>query len=240
MLAYMGEAGRSHGLQFFGDRDLLRCSATVSTKGTFGLFARSVDSTLDLTGKALSLRDLISLLPELRHDFPLLKSGRPSVVAVKIVAWIQGDMFLRFLSPDYLREEFDARWSEMFFWFKDICELDPNTPFTLRVKEKPLNETAIGDFCRKYLFGELEWRPDAVWYDHIARDNVPLVKRLPAYLAALFILSNVVRYEPELVEPPSLDSTDLGYVITELLNSAERYFPQLVLELVMGQPWFFE
>ncbi len=55
----------------------------------------------------------------------------------------------------------------------------------------------------------------------------------------MFILSNVSRYNPEFLDD-SVVGTNLGYVLTEFLDNAERFFPQLMLELAEGEPIFFE
>jgi hypothetical protein len=55
----------------------------------------------------------------------------------------------------------------------------------------------------------------------------------------MFILSNVSRYEPELLALPSRDLTDAGFALTTFLDAAERFYPQLALTLLYGNPVFF-
>ncbi len=112
-------------------------------------------------------------------------------------------------------------------------------PFRLRVKVSPLQLPLISEFCRRYLMPELRHSSDAVWFDHCARPGIKLFPRRQAYLAAMFILSNVSRYNPEFLDD-SVVGTNLGYVLTEFLDNAERFFPQLMLELAEGEPIFFE
>ena len=60
-------------------------------------------------------------------------------------------------------------------------------------------------------------------------------------MAALFILSNVCRYEPDLLDAVTKESTDVGFAIGTFLDLAERFFPQLILELLSPiRPVFFE
>jgi hypothetical protein len=136
-------------------------------------------------------------------------------------------------------DDFRTRWAEILPWLKDLC--DPTAePYTLQLKDGNLNEQKIGDFCAKYLIADLMQRSDALWFDHVTGNGVLLLKRLPAYLAALFILSSVSRYHPELLDGPAREPTDLGYFLGSMLDAAERFFPQLILELLSGAPIFFD
>ena len=78
----------------------------------------------------------------------------------------------------------------------------------------------------------MRFRDSAVWFDHVTRDDIFFLPRPAAYLAAMFILSNVSRYEPELLADATRELTNVGYALTTFLDSAERYFPQLMLALL--------
>lgn len=243
LLAYFGEFGPPrHGLAYKGSSALVECAASVTKEGTFTRFAHSVapQLSLELEGKVLSLRDAFAVIPELWADFPLLKAGPSCVACVRVDAFVRGDLLLTFSVHGTTAQEFDRSWPELFHWLKDDCERTAK-PFQLRVKEPPKDEAAIGDFLRLKLLHDLVRRDNAIWFDHVARPGVTLQHRLTAYLAALFILSNVSRYEPELLDAVTRESTDVGYVVGTFLDGAERFFPQLILELLNGgKPHFFE
>ncbi len=123
-------------------------------------------------------------------------------------------------------------------WLADVCEFEG--PYTLRTKVEVRHAAVLAEFCRIYLVPELRRREDALWFDHRETPGVTLLPRLPAYLAALFILSNVSRYEPQFLDEPTTGLTNLGYFLNTFLDNAERFVPQLVLELAHGRPLFFE
>jgi hypothetical protein len=137
------------------------------------------------------------------------------------------------------KDDFQRDWETLLPWMKGICELGPED-FTLRVKDPPGTYDTISTFCEAKLLPDLRGRDDALWYDHVTRDGVAFLPRLAPYLAAMFILSNVSRYEPELLAEPTRELTNAGYALTTFLDSAERFFPQLILGLLYGDPVFFE
>jgi hypothetical protein len=88
------------------------------------------------------------------------------------------------------------------------------------------------------IFGEIfNGVKNAVWYDQVVRPNSVLLPRVASYLAGLFILSNVSRYEPESLMP-AIEPTDLAFVIESFLDCAERSIPLLVIELLEGPTYF--
>ena len=241
MLTYLGDiGGRSHGLKYESGAGLLSCNASMTRAGTYRRFVESLGiSVAALEGTRFQLADLFALMPELVNDFSLLQHGSSAVAMVRVQAIIQGETHLRFHLQDVAADDFKAKWATMFPWFADLCELG-SEEFSLRIKVRPQNEEEIAEFCRKYLIHDLRHREDAIWYDDRADVGTPKLPRLAAYLAALFILSNVCRYEPELLDSATRDPSDLSYVIDEFLGHADRFFPQLILELLYGHPAFFE
>src|SRR5262249_46872934 len=112
LLAYTGNiGGRAHGLSFREGASLLECRAEVMDKGTFPAFATSVGAPPNLPGATLSLRDLLAVIPEMMNDFPLLNAGTSSVVPVRVKAFIQGPMTLRFYVAGVGADDFRARWT---------------------------------------------------------------------------------------------------------------------------------
>ncbi|XYI00065.1 YaaC family protein [Sorangium sp. So ce1128] len=242
MLAFQGDFGSpSHGLRYRAGPTLLECKAEVGAQGTFRTFADSIGTpAAELDNKTYSLRDLFAVIPEMQNDFYLLNRGVSSVVRVEVRAYIRGEepTTLHFQVPGESQQTFEQKWTQLFPWMADVCEL--HGPFTLRLKVQVEHEELVAEFCKRFLIHDLRMRDDAWWYDHRAGGGVTLLQRLPAYIAAMFILSNITRYEPEFLDDSTLQLSDLGYFIRAFLDSAERFFPQLILELIHGHPVFFE
>lgn len=241
MLAFLGDMGPpTHGLQFRAGGTLLECAAQVGKKGTFVQFAQTLGAKDRTANKTISLRDLLAVLPEMNGDFPLLGAGPSSVAVVRVEALMGGDLFLTFRVANLSAPEFEAGWTSLFPWLDPAFELATGRPFTLRFRVPPKDEVEVGEICRKYLIPDLLARQDPVWFDHVERNGVVLLPRALAYLAAMFILSNVSRYEPEHLAEPLRDLNDVGFVLDTFLGHAERFYPQVILELVNGTQVFFD
>lgn len=239
MLTYLGDiGGASHGLRYQAGTDLLSCSATLCKSGSFPRFAGFLQFPIEnhSTGK-FTLRDIFAVIPELRNDFSLLQVGSSSVALVRVHSFIHGDLKLRYYIQDEDENDFQQNWRLKLPWFAEECELDE--PFTLKVANPPDDDGAISAYLHKRLLNDLEWRDDAVWYDHVVRPDIVLFPRLLAYLLGLFILSNVSRYEPEFIGLVTRDPTDHAYVLTSFLDHAERYLPQMLLSLLMRTQVYF-
>lgn len=242
LLAFQGDFGSpSHGLRYRAGPTLLECKAEVSNQGTFRTFAKSIGMpSADLDNKTYSLRDLFAVIPELQGDFHLLNSGTSSVVRVQVRAYHGGEepTTLYFQVPGETSQTFAQNWTQTSPWMADLCDL--YAPFTLRLKVDVQHAELVAEFCRRFLLHDLRLRHDAWWYDHRAGGGVTLLHRLPAYIAAMFVLSNISRYEPEFLDDATLQLTDLGYFLRAFLDNAERFFPQLILDLLYGHQVFFE
>lgn len=241
LATHKGDMGSpSHGLQYKGGTSLLECTATASKAGTFVEFTALCGLEADrYKGQPMSLADVLGVVPELTADFGLLRSGRRATAQVVIDAYIRGDMTLRYYPDKVSEEQFSAEWKNMLPWMIEDCEY--HSPFTLKLKKNPQNEEEIVAFCEKRLLRDLNLREDAVWHDHVVLPDIVLLPRISAYLAALFILSNASRYEPELIDSVTRQPTDVAYALTTFLNHAERYLPQLILEVLRGgRGLFFE
>jgi hypothetical protein len=240
LLTYVGDiGGPSHGLRYRPGAGLLDCTAEFCKTGTFVRFAGSMGlHPQNLQKTVFSLRDLFAIIPELKNDFQLLHSGHPSIATVHVEALIDGDMTLEYRIPGHDSESFRQQWVTLLPWLADKCALT-GEDYILKVLDRPADEDAVASFCQKHLLHDLRLRDDATWYDHVVGGEVVLMPRLPAYLAMLFILSNVSRYEPEFLDAAVREPTDLGYFLHSALDSAERFFPQLVLELLQKRSVFF-
>lgn len=236
MLAYTGSFGEhTHGLRYVGAKDLLDCSAVVTSKGTFKRFAKSINAPDRLLDKqSYSLKELFSFIPEILPEFNLLKIGPSSVVRVQVLGYGNGVTELKYQIPNISKEKFESNWEKYFPWFKDICEI--SSPFSLKVKKTNKDNNDVANFCRKYLINELSCDDAPNWFDNIVFNEDRLLKRPTAYIAALFILSNISRYEPQLLNEPTIGLTNTGYLLKIFLEKCEQHFPQMMLELILSEP----
>jgi hypothetical protein len=238
LVATTGFGAKSHGAQYLTDPVLMDTALRVGKAGTFADFLKQVGCPTDLNGQKLSLWSLLSQIPELRHEIGLLSDKPTSVATVRVRAFMEKPLRLGFQVPGLTNEEFERDWQTLFPWMASKCEIATD-PMTLAVTGELRGTEAISDFCDKHLMADLRWRDDATWFDHVTRPDVVLLPRPAPYLGAMFILSNICRYEPELLSSVAGEMTDCGFALTSFLDSAERYYPQLLLNLLAGRMCFF-
>jgi hypothetical protein len=228
-----------HGASFKKGDSLLECGLRLEKEGTLPQLLAYYNSTL-LEVSELSLRDCLTQIPELKRDIKLLPGTTSQVAWVEVKGVINGPTALRFHIDQCTAEEFAASWQQLLPWFKDACVLSKEGPFVLEAKAAHQNRAQITEFCESHLMCDLHLNDNAVWFDHVARATPLLPGRLPAYVFALFILSNVCRYEPQYFETAFAESTNLAFVLTNALSCAERYIPQLFASAAYGSTVYFE
>lgn len=232
-----GTGAASHGMKYVRADNILECSAEIKKGGTFPHLVESVlgSNAPDTANQVLSLRDVIAQIPELLSEHRLAGISEPLIAAVSVDACFDSDVELKFHIEGISEEEFASNWKAILPWLAAECALAK--PFTLVLTSRPTGEEEIAQFCYKYLWRDLQLRNDAVWFDQVSRPGSTLLPRPASYLAALFILSNVSRYEPETLMH-LLEPTDLAYVVDSLLDCADRCIPLLVIELLEGPTYF--
>lgn len=238
MLGYPGDMGAPlHGLRFVAAKELLDCRAKVNAKGTFSSFLKSLNWPEDeFKGKEFTLRELLLMIPETYQDHGCISKFSATAV-VEVTAYMDGETLLNIVVSSLTPDEFAQTWQTMFPWFSELC-VATDQDFVLRVKNKLLTTEAVETFCEQHLWRDLRFRQETIWYDHVCTRASGNLDRRAVYLAALFILSNVTRYEPELLSNAQDTANELGFFINGFLDAAERFFPQLVLELDTGPVYF--
>jgi len=69
--------------------------------------------------------------------------------------------------------------------------------------------------------------------------TVTALPRPAYYFLATYILGNVVRYAPELLADLTDPDSHLGWTIQRFLNTAERFYPQLMFHWAFTTKVFF-
>lgn len=230
-------ASAHHGLSYSGQGSLLDARATVR-KGTFLDYLVARNCAVG-TGAEFTLGECISAIPEMAEPWVSMDRGWTHSLAVDVDARDDGTLLLRFYLPRS-EDEFRASWQD---WYPDLASLFTLEPTGTVLRAKPSvdtsSESAIADILWTHLWVPLDWTDQPVWYALRRVDPKFALPRDGYYFVALFILSNVVRYEPELLSDLLNSESDLGWLFERLLGMAERYYPQLLLHWVVQQPAFF-
>lgn len=228
---------KGHGLKFTLGRTLLESSASVC-KGTFKDYLSSVNASSE-DGLALTLEDALSRIIEIAPDYSALVGRNLGSLAVRIRvdANMDGEVLLRF--PGGL-ETFRTTWADEFPALSSDCTLEPQGN-VLRVADHVARDayTAICNFCSSHLEPELRYNEEPYWY-LIRHTNSALTFPRPAYyFVGMYILGNVVRYEPELMLEVTQPDSRLGWFLKRFVRLAERYYPQLMLRWLHNREIYF-
>jgi hypothetical protein len=239
LLVQTGDAGTRHGITFDGGGPaLLDCAAKISAKGTFPLFAQTINLA-GTPGTRVTLRQTLEMLPELRADYQDLGFGTSSVVVVRVQGLMRGDVFLNVDAKGLSAEDFAQNWSTWFPQLKDTCELT-SSPHQLRHRSPPQDYEGVCDFFEKNLLHSLTRREDGRFFLFKEGSGTPFWPRALTYLASVFILSSVTRYEPERMAALAGALTSRSFLISSLLDNAERFYPHVLLELLWRTRVVFE
>jgi hypothetical protein len=242
MLSAHGDAGKpTHGLKYAAGSQLFDCSASITKGGTFPSLVHAVDPSLSTDGVQFTLRQVIAITPEMTQDYARLFDEPGGIIAVTVRAYMDEGHPVS-IGPakgqGLGRNEYRNNWQAMFPSLAATCDFDDESG-RMVCREKLDEEDAIAAFLYRTLLHDLRLRDNAVWFAARRDGAFPILPRPATYLAGLFILSNVVRYEPEFLEPAIGVPTDVGYALETFLDNAERFVPQLVIEMLTGGAFYF-
>jgi hypothetical protein len=233
------EPASSHGMDFHPKgKNLLDAEATFGASGTFPTLVKVFGGN-SLPGQRLTLRQALSSIPELRESEQILGPSRVGVVMVTAFfnreAPMQWHISLPGVSPSDLRVTVATVFPHL---AAILVPAESESAFVVTADYG--EETAnIGDFLASYLMPDLRVRDDARWYCLRRDDHVPPLPRIAYYFAASFLLSNLVRYEPVVLGGINPDASELGWLLREFLQKADRYVPQLLLSIGRKHPVYF-
>jgi hypothetical protein len=226
---------KGHGL-VYRFADLFESAATLAKAGTFRdyLKARSIPAGPPFR---LTLMDCFERIPEMAR--PLVESGRETrMIPVTVKALYSGQIMLHF------RAQFMPDKSAFDGWQGDYPSLAPecervDTSLTLRAKPQGGTdpEADVSVFCDRHLLPDLLTPTRPTWFASRLGPEMRL-PREAYYFVAMYILSNLVRYEPEQLHAVSGVGSESGWLIRKFLTMAERLFPQLLISWVWGRPLY--
>ena len=225
---------KGHGLTFQIGTDILTSTATLS-KGTFIDYLNFMRISLK-PNLSITLSDTLSRISEICNDYSLFRGpGQESlVVPITVDAKINGNVLLIF--PDSLTN-FRSTWNQEFPSLTGST-LEP-TGNILKIHFQNHNYKSISIFCINKLETDLIRRDTPIWY-LVRQVNPDFILPRPAYyFIALFILSSIVRYQPELMLETMNPDSQLGWLLCRLLKAAERFYPQLMLNWLYDRTIYF-
>jgi hypothetical protein len=225
-----------HGLLFKRQNQggMFQAAAEI-TDGTFSDYLAATNA-LYKRGTLITLHEALLRVVEMASYFWTSSLGPAEVFGIRIEAYQSGNVLLHFHGGPGQEADFRTSWNEWFPNLKDVCSLEP-TGTILRVDANKVDTStyqAICDFCYQYLEANLQYY-DAPLFFAIRHSRPDLDLPRPAfYFIAAFILSSMVRYEPELMLDASNPDSEDGWLIARFLEAAERYFPHLLLHWWLG------
>lgn len=227
-----------HGLKYVEASDLFEVSAKV-IKGTFEQYLQQRGRAVPI-GTRFSLGDCLSRIVELARMYRSPDRGFPMVVPVSVSARFSGEIDLTF-NPQFIDEaDFRSGWRSAFPSLAKLCELQGDTGCVLKLAS-PISPSEYDDvcaFCERHFMPGLGSIEAGTWYALRGQNLNQAIPRDADYYVAMFILSNLVRYEPEQLVEAARFGTERAWLLRQFLAAAERYFPQLMLSWVRAVPLY--
>jgi hypothetical protein len=228
----------AHGLKHIRASDLLSNAAKV-VPGTFTDFLSAWNSP-PLGQSQLSLDDCFAALPEIADQYSMIseRASRAIPVEVRYGSRLHLEFNDAYLPADV---NFDSQWMALFPKLAGVCELSGPSSHQLIVNESVdvASYEAIGRFCSNRLENRLSFGTTPLWYAIRQLPDQTLLPRAAYYLAGLFILSSIVRYQPELLAATNVVHSQVGWLLGRFLAAAERFYPQLLYSWIVSADTYF-
>jgi hypothetical protein len=233
---------KQHGLSFLEQSDVLSCRAAVTNTGTFIEYLRATGISPQRNVE-ISLRDCLSRIIEVGEDYSTVSDNPPHTTMVTVEAYRSGKTFFKFRS-DLISggDHFQSHWKTEYPSLVGSCDLaPPDGSCSLRIEtaKEPKSLAEVSALCSELLEANLVPSAEPKWFI-VRRDDPDLVWPRPAYyFAALFILSSIVRYQPELMVETVATNSKWVWLLRRFMSSAERFYPQLMFNWINDRVYFF-
>jgi YaaC-like protein len=229
---------RGHGLTFKeGASSVLESTGTVAS-GTFHEWLTELGVRVPLK-TAITLDECLSGIVELGSDYIAVTGKLPRAIPVYVQGMHSGAVTLHFDGNRLDAEHFRKHWRQEFPSVANTCSLEPQG-CVLKVNADVDTKTyeAVCRYCADHLEVNLIPTSRPTW--HLLRQQSGHTLPRPAYyFCALFILGSIVRYEPESLMTLTAQPSSVAWLLDRLLKTAERFYPNLMLNWAMKKPWFF-
>ena len=220
-----------HGLSARGTcSSLTELSAKATKRGTLIELLRLYD--VAPPSQPIHFHDVLRSVPELRSALSV--PGHTSDVSVvQVAATSRGKVSLNFPQKTMSEQEFETSWSKSFPRLAQAFDYVGGYDLVLKQGLLPLCEDLdryaqqVGEFCDQHL--EVNLIDPARWYVVSSCNPHAGWPREARYLAALFMLSHCVRYQPELLYRESVANSYEHTLVDSLIRMADRFVPQMLL-----------
>lgn len=231
---------RNHGVRFRGASDILDAAVTFEDRGTCREFLNCYQWPHG-GDQQVTLRECLSEIVEVHGIFDSPRRGMSRVIPVKVEAMMSGPVTLEFVGRHRLAiDKFREDWTRLFPQLSDCCDLEPEGR---KLRVRPTVDTAsveaVATFCHEKLLTNLVESDVPTWYAVCHHENGTPLPRPANYLVAMFILSSIVRYEPEAMLDLLRSGSELGWFLRQFLDAGDRFFPQLLLSWVWRKQHYF-
>lgn len=225
----------AHGLRHVQSPDLLENGATVS-QGTFRDYLAACGCA-EIPTTPLRLRDCLSTIPEMgEHFIPSVETSR----IVPIYVGYDGQLNLRFDTRFIDEADIEAKWSLLFPKLAGCCRFDLESSHLVVDRSVDTSSyEAIGRFCCDHLENRLSYGTEPLWYAIRQQPGETLLPRAAYYIAGLFTLSSIVRYQPEILEASDVSGSESAWQVSRFLHAAERFLPQLLYSWMTRTDTYF-
>ena len=231
---------KHHGLIFKQDPQILLSRAKV-TEGTFSQYLKTAGYA-GKKGVQISLLDCLSRIIEISNEYSMVAGNPSCACSVWVEAWQSGKTVLHFY-PDEVggEQHFRARWEVEYPGLAPFCELESSGGCKLKIKadKEPNSQQDVASLCSQILEVNLIQTVQPKWFI-VRQTNPDLAWPRPAYyFAALFILGNIVRYQPELMYQVTSTHSKWDWFFRRFMVAAERFFPHLMFNWIHKTVYFF-
>ena len=228
-----------HGLKFKQEPKILDSKAELIS-GTFTDYL-AANGVPFKPGVTISLEDCLSRVIETSADYFTVAGKPPHAIPVHVEVLRSGRVHLH-LRDDWTGGEshFRTRWKDEYPSLASFFELEPSG-CVLRVKksEEPNSLEEVAKLCAKTLEINLIPSQDPLWFIVRQTPSDFLWNRPAYYLVALFILSSIVRYQPELMFQVTSQYSKWGWFLQRFISSAERFYPHFMYNWIQNTVFFF-
>lgn len=229
------EAKTSHGLCFKSANNILDSYAIISN-GTFSQYLQIKGYSLD-TKRIITLREALANIIELGKDLQSINDISIGFTPFAINAFQDGTINISILR-NY--EGIEEKWKLLFpLLAQDFEYCGDNILCTHNDLFKNLQNVIT--YINKIFLTELNrltTNDVSIWYLFNSDKQQPL-PRICYYHIAFFILSNIVRYEPDTLQETIIRNDEVYWLLNRLQFFGDRYYPQLIMNEICREPIYF-
>jgi len=220
-----------HGLKFKEGADIFSCSAEIAN-GTYYdlLLANNINPRI---GTSCSLMDALIRIVEISDDMVLANKPMSLIVPIYVLAYENKSLFLNFKNLD------QSTWKETYPSLSPIADFVSEKQLRINIVNQ-INAKTVSEFCHKHLLTDLHYRDlTPQWFVLSKTEKGTDLSREGYYLIALFILSSIVRYSPEIMIEALRPERESSYIINRFIKNVERFYPQLIVNSIHNNHLYF-